>query len=246
MTRLPPVLLLLALAAWGLAACDDEPVDPALTVPVAEADVERFRTEIFQETLDLDAALAALEQEAAASDSVARLGYEPVLTRLRTERQRLQVRLDSLEPAPRARFDSTRAQVRAQTAGLEQSIRRARYDAAPTYPALQAATARGLSELDARLAGLRPYALADTTGRLQRGIDSLAADRERLLGRLGAYPDTLASQFPPFRAAFTDRVLALDRRAQALAADTAAVRTTPGPDRAATSPPPPRQPASRR
>ena len=221
MTRLAPLVLLLTLAA--LAACDDEPVDPALTVPVAEADVERFRTEIFQETLDLDAALARLEQEAAASDSVARVAYEPVLIRLRTERQRLQVRLDSLTPTPRARFDSTRARVRGQTARLEQSIRRARYDAAPTYAALQAATSRGFAELDGRLATLRPYADADTVGTLQRGIDSLAADRGRLLDRLGAYPDTLASQFPPFRAAFTDRVLALERRADALAADTAGV-----------------------
>ena len=40
------------------AACDDEPVDPAQTTPVAEADVERFRAEIFQETLGLDADLA--------------------------------------------------------------------------------------------------------------------------------------------------------------------------------------------
>ena len=241
MIRLLPLLVLLGLVA----ACDDEPVDPVATVPVAEADVERFRTEIFQETLDLDAALAALEQEAAASDSVTRLGYEPVLTRLRTERQRLQVRLDSLAPIPRPRFDSTRTQVRAQTADLERSIRRARYDAAPTYAALQAATARGLAELDARLATLRPYAVADTTGGLQRGIDSLAADRERLVGRLGAYPDTLASQFPPFRAAFTDRVLALDQRARALAADTTAIGASSGPDRAVTTTPA-GPPASRR
>lgn len=240
MTRLVPLALVLALAP--LAACDDEPVDPAQTVPVAEADVERFRTEIFQETLGLDAALARLEQEAAASDSVARLAYEPVLTRLRADRQRLQVRLDSLAPAPRARFDSTRAQVRVQTARLERAIRRARYDAAPTYAALQAATARGLAELDGRLAALRPYAEADTAGGLQRGIDSLAADRGRLVERLGAYPDTLASQFPPFRDAFTDRVLVLERRADALAADTAGLGrpAVGGPERVSGAPAAPR------
>ena len=239
---LPRLLPLVLLAA--LAACDDEPVDPATTVPVPEADVERFRTEIFRETLDLDAALAALEGEAAASDSVARVAYEPVLTRLRTERQRLQVRLDSLAPTPRARFDSTRSQVRAQTAALDRSIRRARYDAAPTYAALQAATARGLAELDGRLAALRPYAVADTAGGLQRGIDSLAADRERLVARLGAYPDTLASQFPPFRSAFTDRVLALERRADALAADTTGVALDPA-GRAGDAASPARRPARR-
>ena len=242
MLRPAPLVLLLTLAA--LAACDDEPVDPALTVPVAEADVERFRTEIFQETLDLDAALARLEEEAAASDSVARVAYGPVLTRLRTDRQRLQVRLDSLAPTPRARFDSTRAQVRAQTARLEQAIRRARYDAAPTYAVLQAATGRGLADLDRRLAALRPYAEADTAGGLQRGIDSLAADRDRLLERLGAYPDTLASQFPPFRSAFTDRVLALERRADALAADT--TRLAADGDAATGTTPAARRPAVRR
>ncbi len=221
MIRSASLALLLTLAP--LAACDDEPVDPALTVPVAEADVERFRTEIFQETLGLDAALAALEEEAAAADSVDRVAYEPVLTRLRDDRQRLQVRLDSLAPTPRARFDSTRAQVRGQTARLETSIRRARYDAAPTYAALQSATARGLADLDRRLAALRPYAVADTTGGLQSDIDSLAADRGRLLDRLGAYPDTLVTQFLPFRSDFTDRVLVLERRADALAADTTAL-----------------------
>ena len=237
------VLLALLALSIAAAACDDEPVDPAQTVPVAEADVERFRTEVFLETLDLDAALAALEQEAAAQDSVGQAAFEPVLTRLRTDRQRLQVRLDTLRPTPRAPFDSARAAVRAQTAALERSIRRARYDAAPTYAALQSATSRGLAELDARLARLRPYATADTTGRLQRGLDSLAADRERLLVRLRAYPDTLSSQYPPFRTAFTDRVLTLDRRADALAADTTAVARDAPP--AADRPAPPAQRARR-
>ena len=216
-------LLFISLLLLAAAGCDDEPVDPAQTVPVAEADVERFRAEVFQQTLDLDATLARLEQEAAASDSLGRLAFEPVLERLRRDRQRLQVRLDSLRPVPRAPFDSTQAQIRAQADRLARSLQRARYDAATTYPALQAATARGLANLEARLAAFRPYALADTTGGLQRDLDSLAADRERLRARLGAYPDTLASQFPPFRSSITDGVLALERRADALADDTTTV-----------------------
>ena len=216
------LFLAAALLAVAVAACDDEPVDPAQTVPVAEADVERFRAEIFQETLGLDAQLARLEQEAAGADSVTRVAFDPVLNRLRADRQRLQVRLDSLRPVPQAPFDTTRAQIRAQTETLAQALRRARYDAAPSYPALQAATARGLSDLDARLARFRPYALADTTGGLQRDLDSLAADRDRLLARLRAYPDTSASEFPPLRETITTGVLSLERRADGLAADTTA------------------------
>ena len=230
-TFFPALLLCLVVVA----ACDDEPVDPALTTPVAEADVERFRTEIFEETLGLDATLAALEQEAAGQDSVEQVAFEPVLTRLRTDRQRLQVRLDTLAPVPRARFDSTRSSVRAQVARLEQSLRRARYDAAPTYAALQSATERGLSQFDGRLARLRPYAVADTTGALQRDLDSLAADRGRLVERLRAYPDTLASQYLPFRDAFADRVLMLERRVDALAADTTGV-ARPSPETAGQRP----------
>lgn len=216
------LLSVLLLALLAVSACDDEPVDPAQTVPVAEADVERFRAEIFQETLGLDADLARLEQEASATDSVTRVAYDPVLNRLRADRQRLQVRLDSLRPVPQALFDSTQVQIRAQTVQLAAALRRARYDASPTYAALQSATARGLADLDGQLARFRAYALADTTGGLQRDLDSLAADRARLVERIQAYPDTSSSQFPPFRAAVTDGVLALERRAQALAADTTA------------------------
>lgn len=218
-----PRFALLAVAlVLAVSACDDEPIDPSQTVPVAEADVERFRAAIFQETLTLDADLARLEQEAAASDSVTRVAYDPVLNRLRGDRQRLQVRLDSLRPVPQALFDTTQVQVRAQTAQLAASLRRARYDAAPSYAVLQTATARGLAELDGRLAQFRPYAVADTTGRFQADIDSLVADRGRLVARLNAYPDTLATQYPSLREAITTGVLSLERRADGLAADTTA------------------------
>ncbi|PAP76234.1 hypothetical protein [Rubrivirga marina] len=221
------LLLFPLLAALALAACDDEPADPATTVAVPEADVERFRAEVFQETLGLDADLARLEAEAAAADSVAQAAYAPVLDRLRADRRRLQVRIDSLRPVPPVQFDSVRTSVRAQTERLAEAVRRARYDAAPTYDALRAAAVRGLGDLDARLAALRAAATADTTGRQLRAVDSLAADRERLSARLGAYPDTSAAQFPPFRQSITDGVLALDRRADALAADTTRVRPQP-------------------
>ncbi|WP_420455437.1 hypothetical protein [Rubrivirga sp.] len=224
-----PLLLLPLIAALALAACDDTPPDPSTTVAVPEADVERFRAEVFRETIDLDADLARLEAEAAESDSVTQVAYAPVLDRLRADRRRLQVRLDSLRPTPPVRFDSTRQAVRAQTARLAQAVRRARYDAAPTYDALRAAAVRGLGELDARLAAFRAVAATDTTGRQLRMVDSLAADRDRLSARIGAYPDTSDAQFPPFRQSITDGVLVLERRADALAADTVrAVRREQG------------------
>ena len=227
MTRLPALLLLSALA---LAACDDDaPVAPEQTATVPEADVERFRADVFQETLEIDAALARLEGEAAATaDTVARAAYGPVLDRLREQRRRLQVRVDTLRPAPPAAFDSTRTAVLAQARGLREAVRRGRYDAARTFAALQTAAARGFADLDGRLGALRPYAAADTTGRFGRRLDSLAADRDRLRDRLAAYPDTSEAQFPPFRGAFTDRALALDARADSVAQDTVGVRLGAG------------------
>ena len=224
---LPALALLTASSLFGglaLGACsDDAPPDPAATALVPEADVERFRADVFRETLDIDAALARLEGEAAATDSVTRAAYDPVLERLREQRRRLQVRVDTLRPAPRAAFDSVRAVVTAQARGLREAIRRGRYAAAPSYAALQDAAARGFADLDARLAALRPYADADTTGRFGRAVDSLVADRDRLRERLRAYPDTSDAQFPPFRGAVTDRALVLDARADSLAADTVGV-----------------------
>ncbi|MDT0631357.1 hypothetical protein RQM47_04780 [Rubrivirga sp. S365] len=217
-------LALLLLAALALAACGtDAPVDPDQTVVVPEADVERFRADVFQETLDIDAALARLEGEAAGADSVVQAAYDPVLERLREQRRRFQVRVDSLRPAPRAAFDSTQTAILVQARGLREAVRRGRYDAAPSYAALQAAAGRGIAEVDERLVALRPYAAADTTGRFGRALDSLAADRDRLRERLRAYPDTSAAQFPPFRGAFTDRALDLDARVDSAATDTVGV-----------------------
>ena len=216
--RTAPLLALALLVA--LAGCDDEPVDPAQTVDVAEADVERFRAEIFEETLGIDAALARLEEDAAAADSATQVAYGPVLDRLRAERRRLQVRIDSLTPQPPVYFDSTQTAVRAQVQRLTESVVRARYEAAPTYAALQTSAARGFADLDARIAALRAAAAADTTGGALRDVDSLAADRGRLAARLGAYADTSAALFPPFRERVTEGLLTLERRADALVADT--------------------------
>lgn len=218
-------LLVLGPATVLLAACDDEPTDPAQTEVVPEADVERFRAEVFQETLGIDADLARLEAEAAAADSVAQVAYVPVLDRLRDDRRRLQVRLDSLRPVPRAPFDSTMAAVMAQTDRLRQAVQRAPFEAAPTYAALQATAGRALARFDARLAALRPVAQADTTGALQADLDSLAADRARLAARIGAYPDTSAAQFGPFRATVTDALLRLEQRAEEVAPDTSRTST---------------------
>lgn len=232
---LAPSLLVAALA---VSACADEaPEDPARTAVVPEADVERFRAQAFLQTLDLDADLARLEADVAATDSAAQAGYAPLLDRLRDERRRLQVRIDSLRPLPRATFDSTAANLAAEVRRLRQSVRRGRVEGAPTFPALQAIAGRDLAALDERLAAFGAAARADTTGAFQRGIDSLAADRARLQGRIAAYPDTTEAQFPPFRASVTDALLRLERRADALAADTVrAARSGATPRRPPTRP----------
>lgn len=225
-----PRFLPLLLAALAVGACDDEPVDPAQTEVVPEADVERFRAEVFQETLDLDADIARLEADVAATDSTVRAAYGPALDGLRDDRRRLQVRVDSLRPVARASFDSTRTAVAGQISALRQSVRRVRFEAAPTYAALEGAVARELGRLDVRLAALRPAAEADTTGALRTDIDSLAADRARLSARLGAYPDTSASQFPPFRTAVTNALLRLEARADDVAPDTISAPRRTAPD----------------
>lgn len=219
MLRALPFLLV---AALPLAACDDEPVDPAQAEVVPEADVERFRAEVFLGTRDLDAAIARLEADVTEADSAVQAAYAPVLDRLREDRRRLQVRVDTLRPAPRASFDSTRAGIQAQADALRAAVARARVEGAPDYAALQAAVARALGRLDARLGAVVPFAEADTTGALRADLDSIRADRARLDARLGAYPDTSSAQFDPFRAVITDALLDLETRAEAVAPDTTA------------------------
>lgn len=221
------LLTVLAVASLALVACDDEPVDPTQTEVVPEADVERFRAEVFLGTRDLDAAIARLEADVAGADSAVAAAYAPVLDRLREDRRRFQVRLDTLRPAPRASFDSTRAGIEAQADALRRAVSRARVEGAPTYAALQTALARAFGRLDARLGAFAPFAEADTTGALRTDLDSIRADRARLDARLGAYPDTSAAQFEPFRSSITDALIELETRAEAVAPDTASVTPRP-------------------
>ena len=223
-------LALLVAFGLALAACDDEPIDPTQTELVPEADVERFRAEVFLGTRDLDAAIARLESDVAGADSLVRVAYEPVLDQLREDRRRFQVRVDTLRPEPRAAFDSTRAGIEAQADALRAAVARARVEGAPDYAALQAAVARALGRLDARLGAIGPFADADTTGRLGAALDSLRADRARLDARLGAYPDTSSAQFDPFRSAITDALIALETRAEAVAPDTTTAATPAEPE----------------
>lgn len=215
---LRPLLLAVSLSLV-VVACDDEPVDPAQVEVVPEADVARFQAETFLATRDLDAAIARLEADVAEADSAVQVAYAPVLDRLREDRRRFQVRVDTLRPAPRAAFDSTRVGIEAQVDALRTAVARARVEGAPNYPALQTAIARAFGRLDARLGEVVPAAEADTTGVLRVALDSIRADRARLNARLGAYPDTSDAQFGPFRSGITDALIDLEARTEAVVPD---------------------------
>ena len=217
--------LLAALLLVSLAACDDEPTDPVQAEVVPEADVERFRTEIFRQTLGIDADLAALETDAAAADSVARLAYEPVLDRLRDDRRRLQIRLDTLRPVPRARFDSLSAAISDHAARLRRAVERGPFDTAGDLETFRPRAAQALADVDARLAALAPAVAADTTGRVGRRVQVVAAQRAQVTTRIAAYPDTSDAQFVAFREGVVDALVRLDSLATVVAADT--LRTTP-------------------
>lgn len=225
MRRASLPFVLLAVAVAGLAACDNDDAPPEDTVLVPEADVERLRIRLFEAAIPLDAALAAVEADAATTtDSTVRNAYVPILDRLRDDRHRLQARVDSLRPMPRAAFDSTAAAAERHVASLRAAIVRARLEATPNATALRAAVEADLARLDARLATAQARAGTDTTGRARAALDSLAADRFRLISRLNAYPDTSQAQFGPFRERAIRDALALRARADALAPDSTAVR----------------------
>ncbi|MEM6287917.1 MAG: hypothetical protein AAF845_12230 [Bacteroidota bacterium] len=216
-------LSLAAVLLVSLAACDDEPVDPAQVEVVPEADVARLKAEVFLATRDLDAAIARLEADVAEADSAVQAAYMPVLDRLREDRRRFQVRVDTLRPIPRAAFDSTQADIEAAREALGQAVARARVEGAPDVAALQTALNRALGRLDARLGAIAPAADADTTDVLRVALDSIRADRARLTARLGAYPDTSDAQFAPFRSRITDALIDLETRTEAVAPDTVGV-----------------------
>ncbi len=207
-----PRSIALAVFAVLLAACSSPDADPAAVALVGEADVARVVARAFVATTRIDADIAEIEAEAAAADSVRQLAYAPVLERLLEDRRRLEARVDSLAPLPRAAFDTTAAAIGRQVARLRAAVGRARFDAASDAPSLQAATASRLARFDARLAASRAAAPSDTTGRLGASLDSLAADRARLDARIEAFADTTAPTFTRLRQTTVRDAAALERR----------------------------------
>ncbi len=214
------LLVLLALALTA-AACRTPTADPAAAL-VPEADVARVQMHAFVETQGVDAEIARVEAEAEAADSLRQLAYTPVLERLRQDRRRLQVRVDSLAPMPRPAFDEATAGIAAQLAALRAGVARARFDAATDAASLAAATAQRLGRFDARLAAARPAAAADTTGRLGASLDTLSAQRGRLSARIDAFADTTASGFARLRLTAVREAQRLDARLGQVAPDTTA------------------------
>ena len=214
--RLTAALLLLV----GASACTSPEPDPEATALVGDADVARAQATTFEATQPIDADIAELEGEAALADSARQLAYAPVLERLRRDRRRLQLRVDSLAPLPRARFDSTVTAIAQQTTRLRALVDRARFDAAQDPETLALATATALARFDRRLARAAPLAEADTTGRLQTALDSLAADRARLADRITAFADTTAPAFDRLRTATLRDARTLRRRLDATVPDT--------------------------
>ena len=219
-----PRLSLLLVALLALAACDNDDTAPADPTPtVGEADVERFRTDVFLRTTELDADIAALEAEAAAADSAGQVAYDAVLSRLRDDRRSLQTRLDSLRPLPQATFDTTKAAIDAQAERLRRGIDTARFTVLATPDALRARARETLSALSARLDPLRREAAADT---LRRGtlarVDSLLVTRDRLLTRIDTttVEEGDADAFAALRTLTVREVLALRDSSLALVPDT--------------------------
>ena len=213
--------LLAAFGAFG-SACASPEADPEAVALVPEADVARAQAQTFVATQAIDAEIASVEAEAAAADSLRQGAYAPVLERLRQDRRRLQVRVDSLAPLPRTVFDTTLVAIARQTDRLRASVAQARFDAASDPESLQQAAARRLAAFDRRLAGAGPRATADTTGRLRTALDSLAAQRQRLDARLVAFADTTAPAFRRLRRATMRDAAALDGRLARLVPDSTA------------------------
>ena len=217
--------LLFALAALlTLAACDDDAAAPADVTPtVGEADVERFRTDVFLRTTDLDADIAALEAEAATADSAGSVAYDAVLSRLRDDRRSLQTRLDSLRPLPRATFDTTTAAITVQADRLRRAVDAARYTVLADPAALRARAREALAGIADRLGALRREAAADTLRRATLArIDTLLVERDRLLTRIDTttVEDGDGDALAALRSLAATRILALRDSALVLVPDT--------------------------
>ena len=212
-------LVFVFLAALLASACTSGEADPAEAALVGEADVARVQARAFVATQGIDAEIARVEAEAAASDSVRQQAYAPVLERLRQDRRRLQARVDSLAPLPQVRFDETTAAIAQQVRRLRAAVGRARFDAATDAATLQTAAGARLARFDTRLAAARTAAGADTTGRQTALLDSLAADRARLDARLAAFADTTAPAFTRLRRSALRDAAALEQRLGRIAPD---------------------------
>lgn len=171
-------LFVFLILTGALVACGDDPSVPveAETALVPEADVERFRTDVFLETTEIDSDIAQFEGEAVGADSATAAAFADALDRLHSARRALQARVDSLRPVPGVVFDSTRQSILVQTDALRKAIDRARFDVALSGPALQAVARQSVAQLDPIFAALR----ADTTALAERQLDSLLVRRDRL------------------------------------------------------------------
>ncbi len=212
-------LSVLAVLLVAVAACSSPEADPAQTALVGEADVATVQARVFEAMQPIDADIASVEAEAAAADSLRQPAYMPVLERLRRDRRRLEIRVDSLAPLPRAAFDTTTTAISVQIQRLRAAVARARFDAATDAATLQAASAQRLARFDARIAGARTAALVDTTGRQTALLDSLQADRVRLDARLTAFADTTAPAFTRLRQLTAQATAALEQRLNRIAPD---------------------------
>ena len=221
----------LAFLALGLAlsACGDDAPEapPSETALVLEADVERFRTDLFLETTEIDAEIARFEGQAVGADSATAAAYEDALSRLRGTRRRLQVRIDSLQPVPAAVFDSTRRALAADLDDLRAAIDRARFNVALTGPALRDRALGEIARFDDVFAALR----ADTTRAAARQLDSLTARRARLNAGLDTLRRVPPERVDAARLVVVRAVDALRRDVEAARPDTSGVDVEDAPDR---------------
>ena len=223
------MIRLLALLALGLAlsACGDDTSEapPSETALVPEADVERFRTDLFLETTEIDADIARFEGEAVGVDSATASAYEDALSRLRESRRNLQARIDSLQPVPAAVFDSTRSSLAADLGGLRAAIDRARFNVALTGPALRDRARSEIARFEDVFAALR----ADTTRGAARQLDSLTARRARLNAGLDTLRRVPPERVDAARLVVVRAVDALRRDVEAARPDTLAADSTGAP-----------------
>lgn len=211
----------LCLIAVLMGCVEDAPATAeAGTALVPEADVERFRADVFLETTEIDAEIARFEGEAVGVDSATAAAYEDALSRLHRARRALQVRMDSLRPVPVTVFDSTRQSILTQATTLRAAIDRARFDVALTGPALQAVARQSVARLDPVFDALR----ADTTAEAERQLDSLSVWRDRLSDGLDSLRRVPDERVDAARLRVLQAISDFRREAEAVAPDSLELR----------------------